>query len=958
MNNEYKKAVVLGRVIDPSGGSPGSLLLIDGTRDCRRIPCDALGRFKIDVVGRRKVNLAVERDGDVVSEIELDPTTVTGELLIEIPPRPIIQEDEVSVAIRANRPRLLKDGVVDRLRALGPRLEIDEQSIGEVERLFDELEEISDLALSALGGDANALLNLRAGFEREIPFNFELDLARFKPGPNNFGIDPCRGVPRSPWTIVMAGRMMDGGEGTVWAGRAVSAILRRSEPAVRVTRALSVFETSKVGGDLLRDTVSFAADVSERGPSRLPLWELFSDGPRNMGAHRGFPYRSGPFDPVSFGGDFGERLTRSRFRTLLDPCNMEWLECVNSLLKSPPLPTPKPPHTRADKTDILVGQTAQIRLSPLGGSFETTQNPNWEIVFGGNTIVPSSWSANEVVLDIPATMPPGCYGLKWIVFDSIAELFNEQSDACARFFGNNRPTLPLAIPIPIGKVSVVGQPSIVAFTADGVAPKLLAEGCTLVEIAWTIDALVCANSASTFDLNIKDDTGSVLFQGVTTKGKISVTEKEDRTYTLTAKNTFSGVVSPPVVGTLQVERYQRLTAIRKVSPAGHVRAGSVVTIEVEISCPADDPAVVVVSSDQPSRCPGLTITIPVGQTKATGQVNAGAATGNVTLSGVVPVSGVVNAPVPASVGFIVNNPTFDALIGSNLEQCDGGSVTLRVRGSASVSAVGLSGPGGFVPSNALQEVSRSKPSDPASGTITIKADFNGPLASGTYAVETQADGVMLAGGQVVCALGAPTVNQPSATPVVVPVCLSTPVTLSATSRRATELLITNSNGTVVGGPVQGTSPCGSLSVTTTVQLTGSETFRVVARRPGASAAMADVTVGETTVMATTSHASLVNTMNRVTRQLPDGSTVQQEVTLFVYVVSVKPNAAQTTNRLGTITSPSGSISYTPAQCELFELWALRTDDPAEIGTLNWKFRSGAILGHPSFQAVQFPIGGN
>lgn len=957
MKDESKKATVLGRVIDPSGGSPGSLFLINGARDSRRIACDALGCFKMDLVDRRKVKLAVERDGDVVSEIELDPSTVTGELLIEIPPRQIIQEDEVSTAIRVNRPRLLKEGVIDRLRALTPRLGIDEQPIGEVERIFDELEEISDLALSTLGGDATALLDLRAGFEREIPFNFELDLARFRPGPDNFGIDPCRGVPPSPWTIVMAGIMMDAGEGTMWAGRAVSAILRRSEPAVRVTRALSGFEAGQVGDDLLRDALSFAGDVSERGPSQLPLWELFSDRSRNMGGRPGLSPRPGSFDPGGFGREFGERLTRSRFRTLLDPCNMEWLECANTLLKSPPLPTPKPPRTRVDKTDILAGQAAQIRLSPLGGSFENTQNPNWEIVFGGNAIVPSSWSANEIVLDIPATMQPGCYGLQWIVFDNIAELFNQQNAACARFFGSNRPTFPLAAPIPIGKVSVVGQPSIVSFTAGGVAGKLLAEGCTSVDIAWSVDRLACTNSTSTFDLTVKDDTGSVLFQGVTTKGTISVTEKEDRTYTLTAKNTFSGVASPPVVGTLEVERYQRLTAIRKISPVGHVRAGADVTIEVEISCPADDPAVVVVSSDQPSRCPGLTITVPVGQTKATGQVNAGAATGEVTLSGAV--SGVNQARV--SVIFVVHNPTFVALIGSNLEQCDGGSVTLRVRGATSVAAVGLSGPGGFVPSSGALQVTPSVPSDPASGTLTVRASF-GPLASGTYAVQAQADGVMLAGSPVVCALGNPSVAPLTAMPNVVPVCIATSVTLRATSRRATELSITRSDGTVVGGPDQGTNPCGSLSVTATVTLTGKATFKAVAKRPGAPSATADVTVGETTVMPTTTLAVLVNIMNAVivTRTRQDGTTFEEavEVTLFIYVVSVKPNAAQTTTRLGTITSPNGSISYTPTQCELFELWALSTDNPAEINTLNWKFRSGPILGHPSFPAVRFPIGGN
>lgn len=941
--------VVLGRVVDPSGRQPGSLFLIEGARDGRRIACDALGCFKINLIAHRKTKIAIERDGIVVSQIELDPATLTGELLIEIPPRPIIQEDAVSIAIRTDRPRLPKEGIIDRLQTLIPQLGLDEQPIREVERMLDELQEISDLALPALGGDPAALRQLRAVFELEVPFDFELDLARFKPAPSDFGIDPCAVVPRSPWAVVMAGMMMDAGEGTKWAGRAVSALLRRSEPAVRVARALSGFEVGQVGEDLLRDALSFAEDVVGRGPSQAPVWEVLRERSRGPGGRPAFfELRSRPFDPSggfggSLGGGFGGRPTGSRFGTLLDLCNLEWLECAHTFVKVPPQKPSKPPRTIVDKTNILAGQTTQIRLSPLGGSFENTKNPDWEIVFGGGTIALISWSPNEIVLEVPATTPPGCYQLNWIVFDQLAEFFNQQSDACSRFFGGNRPMLHRAIPIPIGSISVVGQPSVLFFTADNVAGQLNAEGCTPVKIAWKIDRLVCPGSPVTFAVEVKDDTGAVLFDGVTSENSIWVTEREDRTYTLTARNTLGGVASPPAVATLRVERYQRLTAIRKVSPAGLVMAGAVVTIEVEISCPADDPAVVVVSSDQPSRCPELTITVPIGQTKATGQVNAGTATGRVTLSGAV--SGVNQAPRET---FVVHNPTFEALIGASLEQCDGGSVTVRVRGATSVSAVGLSGLGGFVPNNVPPQVIPSDPTDPASGTLQVTVRF-GPLASGTYAVQAQADGVMLAAGQVVCALGAPTVSQPSATPAIVPVCLSTSVTLSATSRRATELLITKSDGTVVGGPVQGTNPCGSLSVTATVQLTGKATFKAVAKRPGAPTATADVTVGETTVMTTTSRAALVNIMSKVSGV---------EVTLFIYVVSAKPNAAQTTTRLGTITSPNGSISYTPTQCELFELWALRTDNPAEMATFKWKFRSGPILGHPNFQAIQFPISGS
>lgn len=959
MHSESKKAVpksqsaVLGRVVDPSGKPPGSLLLIDGALEGQRIACDALGRFRIDLAGRQKVKLAIERDGVIVSQIELDPATVTGELLIQIPPRPSIQADAVSIAIGAGRPRPLKEGVIDRLRALTTRLAIDEEPVRELERMFDELQELSDLAVPALAGDPAALRQLRAVFELEVPFDFELDLTRFKPAPSDFGIDPCRVVPRSPWAVVMAGMMMDAGEGTKWGGRAVSALLRRSEPAVRVARALSGFEVGQVGEDLLREALSFGADVAGRGPSQAPVWEVLRDRSREPRSRLDFQ-RSRPLDAGGFGG----HPTGSRFGTLLDPCNLEWLECAHTFVTSPPPKTPDPPAVgKVAPTDIRAGQATQIKLvPPAGGSFGNSQNPGWAIELGKDVIVPSSWGPTEIVLDVPA-LAPGCYRLQWSVDQAQgAEFFNQQSIACARFFGD-RPLIRPFIKLPIGQVSVVGQPSIVFFTADSVAGQLNAEGCRPVEIAWGLDRLVCTGSTATWAVEVRDDTGAVLFQGMTTADRISVTSGEDRIYTLTATNTLGGVASPPAVGTLRVERYQQLTAIRKISPIGHVRVGSVVTIEVEISCPADDPAVVVVSSDQPSRCSGLTITVPVGQTKATGQVIAGTATGRVTLSGAV--SGVNQAPARET--FVVHDPAFDALIGASLEQCDGGGVTLRVRGATGVSAVGLSGPGGFVPTNGQLQVVPSVPSDPASGTLQVTARF-GPLASGTYAVQAQADGVMLSGGQVVCTLGDPSVDPLGVTPNVVPVCISTAVTLSAVSRRATELSITNSDGTVVGGPAQGANPCGSLSVTAQVQLTGKATFKAVAKRPGAPTATADVTVGETTVMATTAQANVVNAMDRVivTRTRPDGTTYQEgvEVTLFIYVVLVKPNAAQTTDRLGAITSPNGSISYTPTQCELFELWALRTDNPAEMSTLNWKFRSGLILGHPSFAPVQFPLIGN
>ena len=75
-----------------------------------------------------------------------------------------------------------------------------------------------------------------------------------------------------------------------------------------------------------------------------------------------------------------------------------------------------------------------------------------------------------------------------------AAFFNQQTAACARFFGD-RPLISPFIPYPIAQVSAVGQPAITAFTADGMAGGLNAEGCTPVRIEWKVDRRVCTGSA-------------------------------------------------------------------------------------------------------------------------------------------------------------------------------------------------------------------------------------------------------------------------------------------------------------------------------------------------------------------------------------------------------------------------------------------------------------------------------
>jgi hypothetical protein len=941
---------VVGRIFDPEGGAPGGVVLVAGGAHGKRVAADALGRFRLDVdPDKRRLKLAIERDGATISEHEIDLAAIEGELVLEVPPRPLAQDGPVAIAIGSDTPPPLKAGVVDGLRDRAAALGIGRQAIRAIEVLLDQLDDLSSLGVRAVSGDRDALESLRGALEREVPFDFGRDLSRFKPGPSDFGIDPCAVLPRSPWAVVAAGLILDGDEGEAWAGRAVSALLRRSEPAVRVARALSGLEAGHVGQEPLLDAVTFADEAASRGRSGAPIWDVLDDAGSAGGLSRGPEIRPrgdlvfpiGGFDPGGFEPDF-DLPHRRGIESLLDPCNLEWLECAHTFVAArPPAPSHPPAVGSIEPSDILAGQPAQITLRPpAGGSFGSAQDPAWVIQLGATVLVPASWHTDAIVLDIPA-LPPGCLELKWVV-DTFAakEFFDQQTAACARFFGERAPFPPF-ITERIGRVSVVGTPAVKSFTANNVAPKLDAEGCTPVQIAWNVDRLVCQDSTADFDLEVTDDTGAVLYSGAAESGSVSVTTGEDRVYTLRASNTLGGVASPAAVARLDVERFQRVTAIT-VTPAGLLKPGQHATVEVTLSCPADDAAQVVVSSDHPNRFPGLQLTVPVGQSKASKQVTVGAETGKVTLSAAA--AGV--AQTPATTTVTVHDPKIDALVSSSVEQCDGGAVTVRVRGAVSVSSVGLNGPSGFVPGTGLQ-VTASVPSDPASGTLQVVARF-GPLAAGTYTVRVQADGVLLDAGQIVVMMRDPSVTiQVSRTQV--QICALTAVTVTATATRATQLAITREDGSAAAPPVMQTNPCGTFTATATVQLSDAETFTATATRAGVAPATKQAAVGRTSSVPTASSVTLVNIMDKV---------AGAEVTVYIYVVSVKADGTASTDRVGQITSPMGSITYTPATCERFELWALRTDDPTEILTSNWKLRTGAILGHPAGSAAIVRISGN
>src|SRR5205823_4886824 len=108
---------------------------------------------------------------------------------------------------------------------------------------------------------------------------------------------------------------------------------------------------------------------------RAPVWELLRNGSATSGARRDVQFAGPgsfappPADPLGglgggfggLGGGFGGPWTNSRFALLLDPCNLEWLECAHTFVSGPAPRTPAPPSIgRIEPTDIHAGQAAQI----------------------------------------------------------------------------------------------------------------------------------------------------------------------------------------------------------------------------------------------------------------------------------------------------------------------------------------------------------------------------------------------------------------------------------------------------------------------------------------------------------------------------------------------------------------------------------------------------------------------
>lgn len=703
---------VVGRLFDPEGFDLGEVdVVVHGEQELR-VRAGARGDFRIDLPGHEgTLPVTLERGGRIIGQRLISPGPEGGEFVIEIPPRGRPQRSASALAVDRAVPRPLKEPVVGALREQAGRLGLAD-SLPRIEGLYDELDALSALGLEAVAGSPEALERLQLDLAGEIPFDFGSDLMGLKSAPGDVGINPCQSLPSSPWAPVFAGAMLDQqlGAGTRWAGRAVSAILRRSEPVMRVSRALSGLQAGHVDEPALRTAIQFAGVVADSQPGE-PVTELLRRGsrdfpaPERLGRLGGFTQPGGgPLGPsggppLPGGGGLpplGGELpplglpAKPGLGTLIDPCNLEWLNCLGAIYDSPPAPTPDPPAVGAiAPTDLTADQAGQLTLTPAAaGGFGAARDQGWSIALGATPLDISDWSPDHVVLEVPAT-PAGCYDLRWLIDVSAGSaFFNNQSAACAGFFGQ-RPQLPPVLPKPIGKVSVVGAPK-VTFTANNAESKVVAQGCQPATIAWSIDRLLCTDSTTaTFDLAITDDQGNVIDDQNALKGSVQITAKEDRTYTLTASNTLPGQPSKQTVVKLEVERVQEIAKL-SINPDRPLDRGEMATVTVELSCEADDDVDAVVTSSNPDRFPGARITIPAGQRTASAALNAGGACGAVRLSAVLD-NGQVGQPQRTK-AIQVHDPTFAGLISANLEQCDGGTIELRFTCTLSVAGVGLAGP--------------------------------------------------------------------------------------------------------------------------------------------------------------------------------------------------------------------------------------------------------------------------
>lgn len=584
------------------------------------------------------------------------------------------------------------------------------RQVGALRAALDDLRGLQEYAERVLRdpGYGEKWLNL---IDREWPWDMQ-----FKPMPSPIEIDRCFiqfHRPAAPLLAAWVGRP----EKPPFA-RAISAYLRRAEPITRTLRVIESWEGGRLGLEDVAAVVRWAAEMTAPEAVGGSLIEAFANGP--------WPLPPGPVPGTP-------RIpTRPPIGVLLDPCNLQWLECALTFSSASTLPTiSMPPPRRASvkpKALCSGATTGTVRLT-LGGIF-VPQPVNWTFAVAGRVASNLAWSPRECSGDIAGPLPPGCLQVFWVPENGE---FPDPLSPCESFFGPSPWRAPISH---AGSLSIVGAPEIKFFTAGlpgqpaSPGPQITFEACSDVELRWEVDPHVCDSALAHVRL-LAD--GALLRSGLPLMGAELVRSDRDVSYHLEVDNTDgSAVCATASSATLLVAREKRV----RVSGPADVQAGSFDSFTVSISCPAPAAGVVVALSSVPSTAlTAPSVTILAGQTSEQATVTAANACGTATLSATAP------GHTPGSTQVrILSSPSIISVNGAGgLQACTTRTgVTVVVRCVTDRASVRLRGSNGMALPATVTNRQRGG-TDPFAGPVTLTVTL--PEASaGSYTLEVEDQG--------------------------------------------------------------------------------------------------------------------------------------------------------------------------------------------------------------------------
>lgn len=284
-----------------------------------------------------------------------------------------------------------------------------------------------------------------------------------------------------------------------------------------------------------------------------------------------------------------------------------------------------------------------------------------------------SWTTQEIRLDVPAGIAPGCHSVGWVhVFDpSAVTQLRDIGEQCRAFFGSNSlVSAPYAVWADQQHFSIIEAPSIVTFHGPGGSLSPNAEACSPVTLAWETKVDSCSGSAVQIDVAMLRD-GQPYRIALPAAGQLQVMDQTARTFTLSARARVGNQQCGLVTQQLTVTRFNELH-VHPASGTQCVDFGVGIPIDVTISCPAPPGGLAVtVTSSDPSRVGNAAATIADGDTTTTVEPVTGAQCGPATLS--VAVLGYPTKQVQVSTA---TDPQIASLTPATFQTCSPISITI------------------------------------------------------------------------------------------------------------------------------------------------------------------------------------------------------------------------------------------------------------------------------------------